>query len=151
MAQSITAEITIHANIETVWNILEDFDRYGEWNDFCPKVETTKKVGDPFVMTVYMHPGKKPIIQHEIFSDYEPPYKVGWALDWGILLKTHRVQVLKKIDENTTHYFTEDKFWGLLTWLVMLLYRKPVQRGFDFVARAIKERAENREQTNSPG
>ncbi len=143
--QSITAEITIQAPLEKVWNILEDFEHYHEWNYFCPKVQTTKVVGEPFVMTVYMKPGKKPIIQKEVFSDYEPRKAVGWSLDWGVWLKTHRIQTLEAIDENTTHYFTEDKFWGWLTPLVMFLYRQDVQRGFDFVAKALKAKAENKE------
>jgi hypothetical protein len=145
MAQSIIAEIEINAPIERVWEILEDFDNYGNWNHFCPKAETTKKIGDPFVMTVYLTPGKKPILQKEIFSDYVPLEAVGWSLNWGIWLKTHRIQRLTKIDDQKTHYFTEDKFWGLLTPLVMSLHGKNVQRGFDFVARAIKTYAEKNE------
>lgn len=141
--QTIQAEITIQANIHTVWQILEDFENYHTWNLFCPKIETTKKIGDPFIMTVYLSRGRKPIIQKEIFSDYEPPQKVGWSLNWGIWLKTHRIQVLTAKDENTTHYYTEDKFWGLLTPLVMWLYRSDIQQGFDFVASALKETAEN--------
>ena len=145
MAQSIIAETTIKASIEKVWDVLEDFENYHKWNHFCPKAETTKKVGDPFVMTVYLKKGKKPILQKEVFSDYEPPYAVGWSLDWGFWLKTHRIQRLTKVDDHTTHYFTEDKFWGLLTPLVMFLHGKNVQTGFDFVAEAIKVYAERGE------
>ncbi|MEM7548678.1 MAG: SRPBCC domain-containing protein [Bacteroidota bacterium] len=140
--QKIIAESTINAPIEVVWDILENFDNYHTWNDFCPKAETTKVIGDPFVMTVYMKPDQKPIIQKETFSDYEPLKRVGWSLDWGFWLKTHRIQDLKKLDDTKTHYYTEDKFWGLLTPLVMALYRKDVQRGFDFVAKALKDKAE---------
>lgn len=145
--KKIIAESTINAPIDIVWDILEDFDNYHTWNDFCPKIETSKVVGDAFIMTVHMKPGKKPIIQKEIFSDYEPLRRVGWSLNWGIFLKTHRIQDLTKIDKNTTHYYTEDKFWGLLTPLVMLLYKKDVQRGFDFVAKALKEKSEKKFQS----
>jgi uncharacterized protein YndB with AHSA1/START domain len=139
----ITSEIQINAPIEKVWSILEDFENYGKWNHFCPGVETTKRIGDPFIMTVHMKPGKKPIIQKEVFSDYEPPHVVGWSLDWGIWLKTHRIQRLEERDGGT-YYYTEDLFWGLLTPLVMALYEKDIQRGFDDVAKALKEESEKK-------
>jgi uncharacterized protein YndB with AHSA1/START domain len=145
MAQSIIAEIEINAPISRVWEVLEDFEHYHKWNHFCPKAETTKKVGDPFIMTVYLTPGRKPILQKEVFSDYEPPYAVGWSLDWGWFLKTHRIQRLTKIDDQRTHYFTEDKFWGLATPLVMAMYGRKVQDGFNFVADAIKKYSETGE------
>ncbi|MEO1656068.1 MAG: SRPBCC family protein, partial [Bacteroidota bacterium] len=94
--QSVKTEITIQADIQTVWKILEDFDNYHTWNHFCPKIETNKEIGGPFIMTVHLTPGKKPVISKEIFTDYEPPHVVGWTLDWGFLLKTHRLQILKK-------------------------------------------------------
>ena len=142
--QAVESEITINADIQTVWEILEDFDNYHTWNDFCPKIETNKVIGGPFIMTVNLTPGKKPVISKEIFSDYEAPHVVGWKLDWGFLLKTHRIQELKQIDENTTHYYTIDKFWGLLTPLVMWLHGKNVKRGFDFVSKALKEASEKK-------
>ncbi|MEM7104263.1 MAG: SRPBCC domain-containing protein [Bacteroidota bacterium] len=138
LKQSIITEITIDASREKVWEILVDYDNYHTWNPFCIKAETTKEIGTPFVMTIQMHPGKKPIKSKEIYSDHEAPKVIGWRLNWGFLLKTHRLQVLEKVDEHTTHYFTEDKFWGLLTPLVMFLYRKPIQRGFDETAAALK-------------
>lgn len=140
--RKLETEITIDAPIERVWSILEDFDRYPEWNRFCRKVETTKEIGDPFVMTIYMKPTSKPIIQTEIFSDYKPPNVVGWSLDWGFALKTHRIQELSVNKDGKTHYYTYDKFWGVLTPLVMLLYKKDMMNGFVMVAKALKERAE---------
>lgn len=143
MAKLIKTEITINAPQKKVWKILEDFESYGEWNRFCSKVETSKKIGEPIIMTIQWHPKSKAFLQKEFFSDYEAPNIVGWKLNWGIFLKSHRIQKLSTIDENTSHYYTEDKFWGLLTPLVMLLYRKAMQRNFEEVAIALKERAEN--------
>ncbi|MEO1436454.1 MAG: SRPBCC domain-containing protein [Bacteroidota bacterium] len=144
MSKSVITEIKINAPIEIVWDILEDFKTYKEWNTFCIDVETTKEIGSPFVMTIQWTEKHKPFRQPETFSVYEPPHTVGWSLDWGIWLKTHRVQTLTKIDDETTHYWTEDKFWGLITPLVMALYGKKTLHGFEVVAKALKERAESR-------
>ncbi|NNC95937.1 MAG: SRPBCC domain-containing protein [Chitinophagales bacterium] len=141
--KKLQTEIKINAPIEIVWNILEDFEAYRVWNSFCRKVETTKEIGDPFIMTIYMKPDSKPIIQKEIFSDYEPPHTVGWKLNWGVALKTHRIQTLSKVDDRNTHYYTHDEFWGLLTPLVMLLYKNDMMKGFRNVAGELKDRAES--------
>ena len=135
-------EIVIKASREQVWLILSDFDNYHLWNPFCSKLETTKVIGDPVVMTVHMTTGKKPIIQTEILSDFDPPYAAGWKLNWWFLLKTHRLQTLTEIDEQTTRYYTYDKFWGLLTPLVIFLYGNKIQAGFENTAHALKKYAE---------
>lgn len=134
----IETDITINAPLEQVWQVLADFPNYHQWNGFCSRLETSGKIGDPVIMTVHMRLGKKPIIQQEILSDFIQNKKMGWRLNWFFLLKTHRVQQLSRIDQNTTHYYTFDKFWGLLTPLVMALYRRDIQRGFDLTAKGLK-------------
>lgn len=135
---SIETEISIDAPLEQVWKVLADFPNYHQWNGFCSRLETSGKIGEPVVMTIHMRVGKKPIIQQETLSDFVVEKEMGWRLNWGFLLKTHRIQRLTRIDKNTTHYYTFDKFWGLLTPLVMVLYRKDIQRGFELTATGLK-------------
>ena len=33
--------VTIQAPAELVWSILIDFERYSEWNRFCPQIKST--------------------------------------------------------------------------------------------------------------
>lgn len=136
--QIIETEITINAPLAQVWEVLANFSNYHKWNGFCSKLETSGKIGEPVVMTIHMRKGKKPIIQQETLSDFVHEKEMGWRLDWSFLLKTHRIQRLTSLDENTTHYYTFDKFWGILTPLVMLLYRKDIQRGFVLTAKGLK-------------
>lgn len=136
--QLIESEIIINAPLEQVWAVLADFPNYHRWNRFCSKLETSGIIGEPVLMTVHLKPDKSPILQREILSDFIPREEMGWRLNWGFLLKTHRIQRLAKIDECTTHYYTFDKFWGVLTPLVMALYQKDMQRGFDLTARGLK-------------
>ena len=53
-----------------------------------------------------------------------------------------RVQALVRIDDHTTGYRCHEAFDGLLASLVYLLYRRPMQVGFDTAADALKARAE---------
>ena len=48
----VRAEIEIDAPVERVWQILTDVDRYGDWNPFTPRVETSLAIGDPIHLHV---------------------------------------------------------------------------------------------------
>ena len=138
----IETEILIKADIDKLWKILTDYERYGEWNKFCPIAETTGKTGDPLKMTVYLRKGK-PTVQTETMKENKP-YKLGWGLNWGIFLKSHRLQTLEVIENGLVRYYTYDKLWGLLTPLVSFLYAKAIKEGFELTAKCLKEYAESR-------
>src|SRR5207249_3283623 len=44
-------EVDIDAPASLVWEVLTDLERYPQWNPFCPRIESTLKLGDP----VHMH------------------------------------------------------------------------------------------------
>jgi hypothetical protein len=73
-------------------------------------------------------------------ADWRPIYHDS-SYETGQGLKTHRIQRLEERDGGT-YYYTEDVFWGLLTPLVMAIYEKDIQRGFDEVAEALKRESE---------
>lgn len=144
MPKSITAEIEINAPVERVWDILVDLDRYPEWNPFTVRVDSTLEVGSPVDLYVRMKPNKE-ILQQEIVTAVEPNKKLSWGLTMGakFILFTDRYQVLEPLGPNRTRYFTSDDFSGLLTPIVMMLYRSHIKAGFDGIARALKARAES--------
>ena len=37
--------VIIQAPAELVWSILVDFERYSEWNRFCPQIKSTLELG----------------------------------------------------------------------------------------------------------
>lgn len=140
----IETSIEINAPKATVWAVLADLDAYAEWNPFTPKIELkSKQIGEPVILHVRMNPNSKKLIkQPEVLQKWEE----GACMDWGIedawYVKTTRTQSLTALDEQRTLYYTSDIFHGFLTPLIMLLYRKKVQQGFDEVAAALKKRAE---------
>ena len=136
----IETEIIIQADIDKIWNILTDFENYDKWNKFCPSIKTTGKIGEPLDMTVYLKKNK-PTYQREIMTE-NAPYELGWGLNWGIFLKSHRLQRLEKMEDGQVRYYTYDKLWGLLTPLVAWLYESAIYQGFVLTANCLKDFAE---------
>jgi len=139
----VRAEVDIDAPIEQVWRILNDIDRYGEWNPFTPKVETTLRIGDPIHLQVRLV-GERLTHRVEWITRNEP-YTLGWEMKLGarFLLHAERVQVLTAVDENRTRYMTEDRFGGWLRSLVVGLFGKAMERGFRDCGLGLKKAAES--------
>jgi hypothetical protein len=142
-ADSVRAEVAIDAPIERVWRILRDFDRYGEWNSFTPRVETTLEIGDPIHLFVRLV-GQRPMHRVEYVTRNQP-YTLGWEMKMVArpLLYAHRVQVLTPVDAERTHYMTEDVFSGLLRPVVLGLFGRAMERGFEACARGLRQAAES--------
>lgn len=141
----IEASAEIDAPPERVWAILVDLGSYGEWNPFTPRIDATLQVGDPVVLHVAMKPGRRLLIQREVCTANDPAAReLGWGTTMlaPFVLHANRVQRLEPLPGGRTRYYTADTFSGLLVPLVMALFRADIQRGFDGVARALKERAE---------
>ena len=136
----IETEILIQADIDEIWQILTDFDKYSQWNKFCPEIKTTGKIGDPLDMKVFLK-ANKPTFQREFISE-NAPYELGWGLNWGIFLKSHRLQRLELLENALVKYYTYDKLWGLLTPLVSWLYADAILKGFELTAKCLKKYVE---------
>ena len=141
-ARKVRAEVEIEAPIERVWSILLDLERYSLWNPFTARVESTLQVGDP----IHLYPrliGKRPMHRVERVSRNEP-YHLCWDLTMGaaFLLTAERCQTLTPLSGDRTHYITEDRFRGLLTPLVMAIFGRAMQRGFEECAKGLKKQAE---------
>ena len=139
--QSVSAEIQIDAPIEKIWEILVDIERYQDWNPFTYRVESSLTVGEHVKLHVNLGPKQK-VVQKQIIKRCDAPL----ALDWGMvmghpsLLQTLRTQRLTKVDDNTTVYETRDHFRGLLTPLILSLYRGPIRRGFESICTSLQDR-----------
>ncbi len=139
----VRAETEIDAPIDRVWTILNDLDRYGDWNGFTPRVESTLRKGDPIHLYVRLV-GERPMHRVEWVTRNEP-HTLGWEMKMGarFLLYAERVQVLTPLADGRTHYLTEDCFTGWLRPLVLGLFGGAMQRGFERCARDLKKHAES--------
>lgn len=140
----IAATIDIDAPRERVWSILVDIPRYAEWNPFTPRIETTLKIGEPVILHVQMKPGQATMRQPEVMTSYVEGEELGWGTTMmhRTVLHANRTQRLTDLGGGRTRYVSVDRFQGAIVPIVMALYGKHVQRGFDETAAALKRRAE---------
>lgn len=153
MPRVIASSVEIDAPKERVWQIVRDTPRYPEWSPFLVAVEGDVRVGAPVVLVVRMHmnAAERPIRQTERVTRDEAgtegaPGEIGWGID-GFFLTTERVQRVVPLGPGRCRYETTDAFSGVLAPLVLGLYAKRIQAGFDATARALKERAEQAERS----
>lgn len=138
-------KVSIQAPREFVWSILIDIPRYGEWNPFTYRVDTTLNIGDPIDLYVRM-PVRGDRMQTENVTIVQPPETLAWGMKMGFdwLLKAQRKQVLSTTGPDSCQYQTWDAFSGLLTPVVAKLFGEDILNGFNGVAYALKQRAESR-------
>ena len=134
--------ITIETPARRVWEILMDLERYGEWNPFTTRVDTSLEVGSPVDLYVTLGPFK--LKQPEQIQAVDPPSLLAWGMIMGArwLLVTRREQRLEALSDTRCCYTTTDGFTGFLTPVVVLLFGGLIRRGFNAMAWALKERAE---------
>ncbi len=142
--------VEMEAPIERAWEILTDFERYGEWNPFTPRVTTDFEIGSRVNLRAMI--GPVPLKQVERIERVEPPERLVWTTKIGhrAMLFARREQHLEPLGETRCRYVTTDAFSGLLTPLVVLLFGPLVRRGFNDVARGLKARAEATSGGNRP-
>src|SRR5215213_3050967 len=91
----IRVERVIDAAPDAVFRVLDDFERYPEWNPFTERVITRRIIGGPVELHVNMpEPRSGKRIMHERFTGYEAGRRVSWGLKWGfgMLLDCDRIQ-----------------------------------------------------------
>ncbi len=143
--RTVSVERTLSASPEEVFAVIDDLERYPEWNPFTPKVLTGKRVGDAVELHVRM-PGKRPMVMHEKMTRYEPGRRIAWGVSWGfgLALECDRVQEVFALPGGGTRYHCYESFRGLLAPLVVLLYGSSMERGFSACADALVARVERR-------
>ena len=135
--------VTIAAPRDWVWSILIDTRKYGDWNPFTYRVDTTLTVGDPVDLYVRM-PVRGDRLQTEYVTQVVKPAKLAWGMTMGcsLLLRAEREQLLTQVSPEITEYQTWDAFSGLLTPLVIGLFEMDITSGFNAMAVALKLQAE---------
>ena len=139
-AKTIESRIVIHAPIEKVWRILSNLETYIYWNPFTPKIELKKKIGSDVILHVRLNPKRSRLTRQkeELLVWDEEQKLIEWGITDAWYVQTVRIQRLKALDANTTEYYTSDTFKGPLTWLIMMLFQKKIQIGFDDVCKGLK-------------
>ena len=73
--------VDIEAPVRQVWEILADVERYGEWNPFTTRVDTSLEVGSSVDLYVSLGPFR--LKQPESIQDVVPPSLLAWGMTMG--------------------------------------------------------------------
>jgi len=142
---SVSCErISIDAPAEMVWSVIVDFDRYGEWNEFCPQIEGEPKLGAALTMKVDLGRGLQE--QVEYITSIDAPRKIVWSMQnrAGDPIHANRSQLIESVDESHCTYWSIDEFQGDAVAAMMKALAKSVEHGFELCARGLKREAERR-------
>jgi hypothetical protein len=144
MATTVAAPvIEINAPLQTVWEILDDFERYPEWNPLTVHARTNRVVGETILLEVRMGASYH-TIEKEVLKAYQPPHKLAWGGKFPAwLLVATRWQELEALDAHCTRYTNYETFSGPLEPLAMRFYRRSIEQGFTDMSQALKRRAES--------
>lgn len=146
-AQNIvtSVKVEIAAPASVVWGVLVDLPRYGEWNPFTVRAESTLKLGEPVHLYIPdpANPGSEIHVLEHLIA-YEPYQLLAWEQRPTATSKdaARRDQYIEAIDESHCTYYTTDIFLGVTADAVMQAFGGWVKHGFDSVARGVKAQAE---------
>lgn len=141
--KELSSEIEINAPPATVWQVLTDFDAYGEWNP----VEIEMK-GRPIEGTMLEHtsrlPSSRPMRFRPTIIEVKPEAALAWQgrLFLPRLFDVRHRFALERLAEGRTRLRQSEQFRGVLIPFVGGTLRK-TQEAFGVANSAIKARAES--------
>ena len=143
VSRSITVEIDAPASV--VWDVLVDLPRYGEWNPFCVKCESTLEIGAPVVMTLASPWDPTELsTMTEYVCAVEPEKLLAWNIDWSEAwpYAGRRDQVIETLGPEKCAYYSTDAFLGESGIHIRRFAQSWISAAFTATAKALKVRAE---------
>jgi hypothetical protein len=136
--------VEIEAPAALVWQVLIDFPRYGEWNPFTVRVDTTGEVGTSAVLHLPdpAKPGETFTVTEWIRVVAEPHHLQYDTAEEMPGIFAVRDQWVDDLGEGRSRYRTTDAFQGEIAQMVFDMQGQWVSEGLTATAHAIKARAE---------
>ena len=140
--KTLHTEIDIDAPPEAVWRVLADFDRYGEWNPFIPRLEGTPAPGSRLTVRL-TPPGGRAMTFRPTVLAVEPERAFRWKgrlFVPGLFDGEHAFQLEPR--DGGTRFIHSEQFSGLLVPLLARSLDTHTRSGFEAMNEALKARAE---------
>lgn len=146
--KSIATEIQISAPPEDVWEILTDFEAYGEWNPFITSLQGHVITGNRLTVSISPPHGKAMVFKPTVKSViHNKEFRwLGNVLLPGIFDGEH-IFTLQANDSGCL-FRQKENFSGLLVPLLWKSMKANVQQGFEEMNKALKKRVERQAALN---
>jgi hypothetical protein len=141
--RELRTEIDIDAPPERVWEVLSDFDAYGEWNPFIRKLSGTPRMGERLEVRIEP-PGGRGMTFKPTVREATPNHELRWlgrVLVPGLFDGEHTLRVEPR--NGGSRFIQSEQFKGLLVPLFGGGLDK-TEEGFRQMNAALKQRAERR-------
>jgi len=138
MAKHITTSIQINSNLETVWEILTDFDAYPNWNPFIKSIEGEVAEGKKITARIGGMTFK-PIVL--VFEEKRELKWLGNLWVKGLFDGEHRF--LLTANKDGVLFEQSEKFSGLLVPLFAKSLDQDTVKGFNEMNELLKNRCED--------
>ena len=140
--KEVYSEIQINASASVVWDILTDFEKFGEWNPFIKEISGTLKEGSE--LRVFMEPPNSKGMEFKpTLKKVETEKKIQWLGKVWIpkLFDGEHSWTINQIDDNTVLFIQKERFTGIfIPFFTKLL--KNTKSGFEMMNQNLKQRAE---------
>ena len=136
--------VEIDAPQAFVWEVLVDYARYPEWNPYTVRVDTRLVIGADVVLHL-PHPDRlgQTMTTTEVMRVIDAPHHLQYdTADSLPGIFAVRDQWVEQLSPDRCSYRTTDVFSGEHAQVAFDLQGQWVKDGFDAVALALKERAE---------
>ena len=139
----VYTEIEIEASSDDVWKTLTDFESYPVWNTFITKASGQLSVGEISDVTIALPFSKSMDFKLEIADIVEGQefVWVGETLEKKVLDGEHRFRI-ESLESGGTKFSQEEKFSGILLYLVLPFIKASVESNFKKMNQALKNRVE---------
>ncbi len=141
--REIRTEIEIDASVARVWELLTDFERFGEWNPFIPKIDGELAVGSRLEVRL-TPPGGGGMTFRPTVTKVEPGREFRWlghVLFPGLFDGEHIFE-LEPLGSDRTRLVQREEFRGILAWLLHWSVGYATRRGFELMNQKLKELVE---------
>ncbi|WP_216914826.1 SRPBCC domain-containing protein [Nocardia noduli] len=140
----IDAAVYIDAPADLVWQVITDLPRYGEWNPFVKRCESTLEPGAPIDMLVTVI-GSAPRKQREWIRTNIPGRELSYSMKPvpAGALRSLRSHTVTPAGEHRTRYESHFELDGWLHPVVAAILGRNLRHGFEGMTAGIQLRAES--------
>ncbi|MFE1591905.1 SRPBCC family protein [Nocardia sp. NPDC058705] len=141
MSLVIDETIEIDAPAAKVWEVLTDFERYGEWNTFCYEASSTLEPGSTIDMRVQLGDNRRP--QREWIRTHTPGVEFSYTMKPVPLGALHslRSHTVVPLGPDRCRYESRFALAGWLSPVVNLALGKHLRAGFGAMTRGVADRS----------